>query len=162
MSRFHYVTLQAWSNQLPYLTYSQENINKNELIKPTNVKSLFWSSHGGRTLLPLFLYKHLLSRTSIRLRESSFQRDIVLMCKTTESGGLVVTSRTLIREVPGSISGASYLGGGYVVVLHHQADAGVDPIWPQPGVVAYPCKPSDLVARYRGWFEVVGLAAHDQ
>jgi len=79
-----------------------------------------------------------------------------------ESGGLVVTSRTLIREVPGSIPGASYLGGGIVVVLHHQANAGVVPIGPQPGVVAYPCKPSDLVARYRGWFEVVGLAAHDQ
>jgi len=48
--------------------------------------------------------------------------------KVTESGGLVVTSRTLIREVPGSIPGPSYLGGGSVVVPHHQANAGVDPI----------------------------------
>jgi len=48
--------------------------------------------------------------------------------KITESGGLVVTSRTLIREVPGSIPGASYLGGGIVVVLHHQANAGVVPL----------------------------------
>jgi len=47
--------------------------------------------------------------------------------KITESGGLVVTSRTLIREVPGSIPGASYLGEGSVVVLHHQANAGVNP-----------------------------------
>jgi len=46
----------------------------------------------------------------------------------TESGGLVVTSRTLIREVPGSIPGASFLGGGHAVVLHYQANAGVDPI----------------------------------
>jgi len=43
-----------------------------------------------------------------------------------------------------------------VVVLHHQANAGR-----QPEVVVHPCKPSDL-ARYRGWFEVAGLAAHHQ
>ena len=47
----------------------------------------------------------------------------------SESGGLVVTSRTLIREVPGSIpGGATYHDEGSVVVLHHQANAGVDPI----------------------------------
>ena len=79
----------------------------------------------------------------------------------TESGGLL-TSRTLIREVPSSIPGASYLGKGPVVLFHHQANAGVDPTLPQPGVVAHPCKPSDLVARYGGWFEVLRLAAHDQ
>jgi len=28
--------------------------------------------------------------------------------------------------------------------------------------VAHPCKPSDSVARFRRWFEVVGLTAHDQ
>jgi len=39
----------------------------------------------------------------------------------------------------------------------------VDPTWPQPGlpVVAYPYQTGDLVAWYRGWFGVVGLAAHD-
>ena len=40
----------------------------------------------------------------------------------------MVTSRTFIREVPGSIPGASYLGEGSVVVIHHLANAGVDPI----------------------------------
>ena len=67
----------------------------------------------------------------------------------------------LIREVPGSIPGASYLGEVSVVVLHHQANAGVDPTCPQLGVVAHPCKLSDLVVRYRRWFEVEALAAHD-
>ena len=47
--------------------------------------------------------------------------------RDTESGGLVETFRTIIREVPGSIPGASFLGEGPVVVLHHQANAEVDP-----------------------------------
>jgi len=84
------------------------------------------------------------------------------MKSRTEGAGLVVTSKTLIREIPGSILDASYLGEGSVVLLHHQANAGVDPAWPQIGVVAYRCKPSDLVARFRGWFEVVVLADYDQ
>jgi len=46
--------------------------------------------------------------------------------RPSESTGLVVTSGTLIREDPSSTPGASYLGKGSVVVLHHQANAGVD------------------------------------
>jgi len=66
-------------------------------------------------------------------------------------------SRTLIWEVQGSMpGGASCLGEGSVVGLHHQANAGVDPIRPQPVVVAHSCKPSDLETRYKRWFEVVG------
>jgi len=56
-------------------------------------------------------------------RESS----AVLGLKQKQSGSLVVMSRTLIREDPGSIPGASYLGKGSMVVLHHQAHAGINP-----------------------------------
>ena len=59
--------------------------------------------------------------------------------------------------VPGFNSRDSYLGEGFVV-LHHEANARSN--LAIAGLVACPCKPSDLVARYRrGWFEVVGFVA---